>query len=182
MEFATALKRRLQEKPSPDEEEFTFADLHSICSSLVKTTSRRSSTRGCSPRLQNKCSNTAARALFVVLHGLQRRQKNECLSTWRCVWRASKQKPAGLDVFGELLRMQCQTAKLLEMRVNYASRAGGIAQCLERLSRTSIRGVWEQWTKLSPPRRNSQPSASPHSSSIAQNNWRRSSHTGAGSP
>lgn len=186
MEFSSALRRRLLEQPAAGEEntkEFTFADFHALCLSLVKTTSRRSSTRGCSPRLQSKCYNTAAQALFISLHSIQRRQKSDCLNTWRRSWRAAKQRECGFDLFGQMLKMQCETAKLLEQRATYASRAGGLAQCLERLVRTSMKGVWGQWSKISPPRRNSQPSASPNSSLPAQSpNWRRSSMPSAGSP
>lgn len=161
MEFHTALRRRLLEQPPEGEEElreFTFADFYELAHNLVRTTARRSSTRGLSPRLRSANQTRGAEVLRIVLHHLERKRKAEALGAWLAAQRRVRSPPPvplgggeAFDLFAELLRSQCQTAVVLERRVQSAGRRGAIAgaQCLERLIRAALKGGWARWSQLS---------------------------------
>ncbi|CAJ1423603.1 unnamed protein product [Effrenium voratum] len=146
IEFQVSLARWMK---SVSKEDLDLAKFHTFAKChFGKLSARRRSSA--SPRKQGRqLREKAALVLKSRLQGMLARRLSESFCTWRSQQVSFKPSRNVGDVqrssiLKELLKSQCQTAVMLETRVRLSHRAGGLAFCLAKLQRKTLRTAWVQ--------------------------------------
>lgn len=144
IEFQVSLSRWM--KSVQGKEELDLNKLHSFAKGhFGKLSARRKS--NLTPRRANRhLLEKAAVVLKTRLRDLVLRRLSSSMAALRSfsLREAAQQTPGptmggGPSIFKELLKSQCQCAVMLETRVRLSHRAGGLAFCLAKLQRKTLR-------------------------------------------
>jgi len=144
IEFQVSLSRWM--KSVQGKEELDLSKLHRFAKGhFGKLNARRKS--NLTPRRANRnLREKAALVLKTRLRDLLLRRLSSSMARWRSFALQEAAQNAsvptmsgGSSIFKELLKSQCQCAVMLETRVRLSHRAGGLAFCLAKLQRKTLR-------------------------------------------